>query len=270
MEKEAEGRREMKKAVVVIPVYKPALSETEKIVLEQGFRMFEGHSMALVVPAGLDTSAYRALAAGRGLEEYEFDASYFENIKSYNRLMLGTDLYSRFVDNYEYMLIYQLDAFVFRKELDQWCSKGYDYIGAPWPEEKWLLGFYRNVTRPKSIAAKIYTHYLSGIAKPHIYVGNGGFSLRKISSFLAIAREHRDVAESWNVNEDFFWGVFAPSAEKSFKVPGVNEAMHFSLEQNPEQYLAKLNGELPFGCHAWQKYGYVRWKKEIEKLGYSL
>ena len=30
------------------------------------------------------------------------------------------------------MLIYQLDAYVFKDELLNWANKGYDYIGAPW------------------------------------------------------------------------------------------------------------------------------------------
>jgi len=32
---------------------------------------------------------------------------------------------------FDYILIYQLDAFVFRDELEYFCSLGYDYIGAP-------------------------------------------------------------------------------------------------------------------------------------------
>jgi hypothetical protein len=59
---------------------------------------------------------------------------------------------------YEYMLIYQLDCWVFRDELEMWCDKGYDYIGAPF-FVKWFVD-------------------------RGIYVGNGGFSLRKISNII--------------------------------------------------------------------------------------
>lgn len=49
----------------------------------------------------------------------------------YNRLMLSEDLYSAF-SNYEYILICQSDAYIFRDELKEWCEAGYDYVGAPW------------------------------------------------------------------------------------------------------------------------------------------
>ena len=35
---------------------------------------------------------------------------------------------------YQYMLIYQLDAFVFEDKLDYFCELGYDYIGIPVPD----------------------------------------------------------------------------------------------------------------------------------------
>ena len=28
------------------------------------------------------------------------------------------------------MLIYQLDCYLFEDKIDEWCNKGYDYIGA--------------------------------------------------------------------------------------------------------------------------------------------
>lgn len=44
--------------------------------------------------------------------------------------MLEADFYRRF-GKYKYMLIYQLDAFVFSDKLLDFCEMGYDYIGAP-------------------------------------------------------------------------------------------------------------------------------------------
>lgn len=44
--------------------------------------------------------------------------------------MLTKEFYLRF-RQWEYLLIYQLDAYVFQDELMDWCNKGYDYIGAP-------------------------------------------------------------------------------------------------------------------------------------------
>ncbi len=43
--------------------------------------------------------------------------------------MMDNTFYKQFL-NYEYILIYQLDAFVFKDELN-YCSQGIDYVGAP-------------------------------------------------------------------------------------------------------------------------------------------
>ena len=60
------------------------------------------------------------------------------------------------------MLIYQLDACVFRDELKYWCEKKYDYIGAP------IFWAYNSNKFSNKVAG----------------IGNGGFSLRKISYCL--------------------------------------------------------------------------------------
>lgn len=87
-----------------------------------------------------------------------FNEQYFDSVKSYNELMLSVDFYRSFRE-YQYMLIYQLDAFVFEDQLEYWCNKGYDYIGAPW---------------------------IKANKKFHPTCGNGGFSLRKIDSFIQL------------------------------------------------------------------------------------
>lgn len=46
--------------------------------------------------------------------------------------MLSAEFYERFLA-WDYILLCQTDAFVFRDELADWCARGYDYIGAPWP-----------------------------------------------------------------------------------------------------------------------------------------
>ena len=75
--------------------------------------------------------------------------------------MLSSEFYRRF-SKFEYILIYQLDAFVFKDQLNYWCKKGYDYIGAPWFE-----GFHLTKTGVNIIG-----------------VGNGGFSLRRVKTHI--------------------------------------------------------------------------------------
>lgn len=67
---------------------------------------------------------------------------------------------------YEYMLIAQLDAVCFRDDLDEWCGKDYDYVGAPW------CHLCKHVCRTDQYRSE------------EKLVGNGGLSLRKIQTFL--------------------------------------------------------------------------------------
>ena len=115
--------------VVVIPVYKATLSAAEQATVAQGRDVLAAYTRILVCPKSLDTSAYLAIDADLQMEY--FDDTFFANIKGYNQLMMSPSFYARF-RKYQYLLIYQTDAWVFRDELLDWCQKGYDYIGAPW------------------------------------------------------------------------------------------------------------------------------------------
>ena len=78
-----------------------------------------------------------------------FDQSYFSTPAGYNRLLLTTQFYEKFLD-YDYILIYHLDALLFRDELTMWCGQGYDYIGAPWRDDD----VHRHVASRASLARR--------------------------------------------------------------------------------------------------------------------
>jgi hypothetical protein len=48
-----------------------------------------------------------------------------------------------------------------------------------------------------------------------------------------------------------------------YTIAPVNEAIKFSFEANPEFLFEKNNYQLPFGCHAWQRYDPLFWEKYI-------
>ena len=77
--------------------------------------------------------------------------------------MLTRQFYEKFL-NFDYILIYQTDAFIFVDKLDEWCTKGFSYVGAPW---------FKDFTPPYC------TNELQ-------FVGNGGFSLRKVPHFIKV------------------------------------------------------------------------------------
>ena len=231
----------MKKVVVVIPIYKEKLNDLEKISLAQVFDVLGAYDIYFVAPEGLDYD-YRGDA-----KEKTFPKKFFESVSSYNEFMLCADFYEAFSE-YEFMLIYQLDAFVFEDRLEEFCGLEYDYIGAPW-----LCGWF----------------YYKDADHVVWNVGNGGFSLRKISAFVKALREDR-VSKELRVffeNEDFNFSVMDCS---DFKVAPKEIALKFSFESQVRECFEYNNRNLPMGCHAWEKYDLEFWKPYMESHGYKL
>jgi hypothetical protein len=153
-------------------------------------------------------------------------------------------------------LIHQLDAFVFEDQLDFWCSKDYDYIGAPWIDATWI----------KKLKEKI--SWIDTCIYP---VGNGGFSLRKVKTFYYGSVFLAPIVsflwkKRWN--EDFFWSSLAHRLIPGFRIPQVIEARLFAIEEYPSLAYKNNGNTLPFGCHAWEKYEPEFWRAHIEALGY--
>ena len=230
---------------VIIPFYKSQLNELETKSLLQCVQILHRYKLVFIHPEGLDLSMCMSLAPNSICES--FRSYYFKSILRYNRLLISPSFYRRFSD-YKYILIYQLDAWVFFDAIVEWCDKGYDYIGAPWIEEP--EGGWTSSLLP-------FTRLCVGL------VGNGGLSLRKVSSHLKISTCLRLVSSLYFYNEDFFWSFVVPKLFRRFSLPGVDEALRFAVEQNPRETF-ELNGrQLPFGCHAWHYRDTAFWKDYI-------
>ncbi|ASW75057.1 hypothetical protein IQ37_00325 [Chryseobacterium piperi] len=257
------------KNVIVIPIYKVRLTEYEITSLKQCFKILGKHPIKFVAPNNLDLSVYNNVLE-KPIEVEYFNSHFFKNISGYNQLMLSKEFYERF-SHYNYMLVYQLDCYVFRDELDFWCLKGYDYIGAPWLDYR----FYsmRKTEKLKFLIKRLANNKVLGkkyVNKDTLVynVGNGGFSLRKISKFLETLRfTSKDIIEDFSKsnepseikNEDIFWSFEA----KNIKKPNYKIAAKFSLEQHPFLGMRLNSNQLPFGCHAWDK-KYSFWKDYID------
>lgn len=265
--------------IIAIPVYKNP-DEFEIISLRRCCQVLSRYEMSLVCPEGFDTSILKSLWSEYGLvfSEDRFNPSYFINLAGYNRLMLSTEFYDRY-SQYDYILIYQPDAFVFDDKLVEWCVKGYDYVGAP------LFGAYTD---------KVFY-------KDRGRVGNGGLSLRRVKAFTDyfngkhnvipvcdIARRinlkdkiytrwfvwllmvfgwrntPKSFADNWEYNEDDFWSGVLCGTNYEMKKPSVREAMDFAFERFPKE-VYDITGCLPFGAHAWRKYEYEEfWRMYIK------
>jgi len=207
-----------------------------------------------------------------GFMTRRFPRRFFGSAQAHGRLLLSKAFYRAFLD-YEYILVYHLDALVFADELMEWCDVGYDFIGAPW---------------------------LISPDTPHITaqkVGNGGFSLRRVRSFLRVLDSKAyfiDPDEYWHryrqrssalacainwprkyvkrlgwfndvgwhvkwavhgdVHEDRFWAEYATHYDPTFRIAPVDVAMRFAFEAEPRRCFEGIGRRMPFGAHRWQKF----------------
>ena len=213
------------RAAVVIPVYKPFRADLnwyERISLERCLKVLGHHPIIFIAPEGRE---FDYLPSNAHVER--FAPKYFKNQFGYNNLMLSPQFYKRF-SAFDYILIYQLDAFVFSDRLLEFCELGYDYIGAPW-----ALG-----------AGKKNGNWFS--------VGNGGFSLRRVKSCLKMLSSKKFNFK--DMGEDFVFAHFGRFKPKDFKVAPALTASRFAVEFLAERYCRKNKNVLPFGCHGWNKY----------------
>ncbi|MEG1885865.1 MAG: DUF5672 family protein [Alistipes sp.] len=239
---------------VVIPVYKPTLSEQEHASLAQTAAVLGSYPLVLLKPCGVDTSAIVAeFPQLKTLEVSDEWLGVKNGIDGYNRMMLSKEFYDLFPDT-EYILICHTDAWIFRNELSAWCERGYDCVAAPWIKR----GLYEQpLVKHYMLLQRWFADKSGLLTRQVIYnkIGNGGLSLRKVESFRAVCEMQGDAIEHFLssrhhlFNEDVFWAVIP----LSFKYPTVSEALRFAFDTNPV-YCYKLSGrKLPFGCHSWSK-----------------
>lgn len=261
-----------KDIVVVVPIYLTLLSQLEEISLKQCVNVLSEYSIVLVKPESLNVDF--VLSCYPQLEVEEFSDECFKSLRSYNKLVLESAFYERFV-NYKYMLIYQLDAFVFKDELLYWANQGYDYIGAPWLPWKQrhlsLWGRYRLLCQ-YVFYRLLDPHKLKTNDKYYYYrVGNGGLSLRSVSKMIEITSHYQDkirvlLADNKEFYpEDVFLLLELTDSKYTLRKPSFKEALRFSMEENPDWAYKYNQNRLPFGCHNWYRKGFLNfWSQFID------
>jgi hypothetical protein len=243
-------------------------------------KILGSYDFSIVCPENFDMVHYEKLFITSGINYVvqRFDNDYFRNLNTYSLLMLSTQFYNR-LKEYEYLLIYQLDAYVFRDELSHWCGLGYDYIGAPWIEE-----------------SENQTENVIKLTE----VGNGGLSLRRTQAFIDRLnyryplKSPRRIWKEFNVFgkyskilhlpvilmkmlgykntmkyfikhtvylEDIFWCVFLEDTKLPLNIPDVKLASRFCVEKGIKHLYVENGNKLPFACHAWHRHDYDFWRK---------
>ena len=265
-----------KLAAVVVPFYKTSLGEFEKISLTQCFKVLSAHPIIAIKPQSLNLSEIPGCE--NFVDVVSFDDAYFKNVQGYNHLMLSSVFYQQFLD-YEFILIHQLDAFVFINELAKWAHEDYDYIGAPWLKRIPDKGNFAELIT--IIKTKFYTYFnifKYGLPSDRQFdnaVGNGGFSLRKVRVFYELSKKCKPQMEAYlhraehKFHEDAFWSIEVNRKKRRLKIPGYKKALLFSFENDPERCLKYTDNQLPFGCHAWGLH-IDFWRPYFENQGYLL
>ena len=242
------------KAAVVIPIYKTRRAELkwyERISLQRCIEVFGGrYPLVFIAPEGFDCDY---IPRGVKCSIETFKPQYFNNRNGYNILMINPQFYERFLD-YDYMLIYQLDTFVFSDRMEEFCALGYDYIGAPW-----VLGNGRQKKQSLIVANKGF-----------FTVGNGGFSLRRVRTCFEMLMKNVKLVTSMRVTEDFVFAYLGQRFPREFKVAPVLTASRFAVELLPERYCRKNYNVLPFGCHGWHRYGAEFYIRAFSECGCDL
>lgn len=239
----------MKKVAVLIPTQKKELNLFENVALTQVGKILGDYEIIFVLPESSNAEFVNII---KDAKIERFADENFTCVESYSNLMLDVEFYYRFID-YEYILIYQLDAFVFKNDLDTYCNMNYDYIAAP-----------------------LYSHLLEEVAGD-VVVCNGGFSLRKVASCIRILESSKNeiLGKKYKTDilnaEDVFWAICGQRNDIEFSVPPIDVATSFSMEANFGNCMESLKkGRLPFGTHSWIDTNYHLWKPVIEKFGYTL
>ncbi len=244
---------------VVIPVYKPSMTRYERIAFNRCLEILKGHQLAMVAPEGLSLAQYEI---NQHAIVRRFSSRFFAGIRGYNHMLLSQKFYSSFMD-FDYILIYQLDAFVFRDELAYWCSLGYDYIGAPWLDGLSVRGLPH---RGAGLLARIAPFWNLPTS---VFVGNGGLSLRKVAPCLELVRRLVWHVRFWRANEDAFFALHA-AKHKSLSIPDPKTAVKFAFEKDPRRCFSLSGERLPFGCHGWAKWNIEFWRPIFAELGYNI
>ena len=242
----------MNKIAIVIPLRQTLdLSEDEKISLRHLDYYLKKYDKFFIISNSFSE------AEKLQYQSIRFDDKYFGDNKRHSKLLLSECFYSEF-KNYDYILIYHTDSLVFSDELIYWSSKGYDYIGALWvkcSDTPWV----RKNEQERA--------------------GNGGFSLRNVKNFLKVLDIAHKEVEQWpqifkgsynkdlfnTGNEDLFWSYQAVHYLQSFRVASFNEGLKFAFEAAPEICYNRNQKQIPFGCHAWNRYNRKFWEPYLLK-----
>lgn len=225
----------MKKCIIIIPLHTFDLKDYEIMSLKQlwsfYYNKYDDIDIGIIYPDNLDIYELEKYNINlNNIITFKTNLYWLSSPYAYNSYIVSNFLYNLVLD-YEYILIHQLDSFIFKDELHYWCDKGYDYLGG----FDSLLILYN-----------------------HIVNLNGGFSLRKTSVFNEITKQPLvELLPLYGSCEDRLFTEYV--YKDKCNIP-IDDLLKFSIDIYNYAHIAFFNllrNELPFGCHAFQKSQYV-------------
>lgn len=273
---------------VIVPVYSDKLQRSELLSFRNTCRVLCKYPIVLIAPDSLCVNIYKQEAASVGctVGVQRFSDAFFKSVRTYNALCLSHTLYERFMQ-YDYMLICQLDAWVFSDQLEYWCQQAYDYIGGIWPAKSDCNTFNYHIAGNGGLSLRRVCAMLRAIEqmdrekisipmrckrivqsflwhqRHYERKGEKGIGTYLKSIRQAIRLSKIGLADRPNIQEDVFFAVSCSKAGVPLSVPMGNSALTFSWECEPRIMYSLNKQQLPFGCHAFERYDAAFWKEFI-------
>lgn len=236
--------------IIIIPVYNTNPKKTELASLQQFSKVYNWkYDVRIICPddfSDKEVVDYITLlnAPENVYVQYKrYDSKYFKSAESYSQLLKSNSFYND-CTGYDYMLILQTDVWTLSLDnIDDWINKGFDYIGAP-----------------------ILTNKQHWPSSP--CCGNGGLSLRKISSFIKYT-SNKEIIDILNKNDVYnrYEDVFFCEGVSQYMyvdMPTWQECSEFAWDMNPDILWDYTGEELPhIGIHAWPK-NIPFWRDKID------
>ena len=231
--------------IIVIPIYNEIPKPFETFSLKQLGNIIKDkyYNVCAIHPVGMCIDNYKQYDY---ITEWKpINSCYFQNTETYSQLLLSKFFYDSFAE-YNMMYIFQTDVYIFKDEFQKYADYNFDYIGAP------IIG--------------------TGSDWKHVpQIGNGGFSLRKISTFIDMLNVkilHEIGINEITLNEQKYEDLFICDTLKykyDLSMPTVCDAFKFAWDRNAGYIYNNITKELPMGAH-WYNHQLDFWSKIIPEL----
>lgn len=241
----------MKKCCIIVPLWKYDLYDYELLSLKRILNIYNNsnynikYDMWFLIPDEFDINTllnkYNLSVINYRWAQYE--QYFFNSSITYNKLLYQENFYKMFEKNYKYMLIYQLDSYIFNEQLlDYFIEKDYDYIGSYENTiDEYILDYISSITN----------NYDFKLNTNHYIKMNGGISLRKISFCIDLLSNSKDFAltiyssDEHLLEEDYYLSVYLTK-----EVPAIDSIKFGYSHVCFKTALCVNNYEYPFGCHS--------------------